>query len=127
MSTKKSKKVLVVEDDHFLAKIYKIKLAKENINAEICSDGEVALEIIKKEKPALILLDMVLPGMSGFEILEKIRKEPGLKKTPVIILSNLGQDADIARGKELGVLDYFVKSDISIHEVVRKIKENIDG
>jgi len=116
MSTEK--KVLVVEDDHFLAKIYKIKLAKENIDAIISLDGEEALEIIKKEKPALILLDMVLPGMNGFEILEKVRQEPALKKIPVIILSNLGQDADIARGKELGVIDYFVKSDISIHDVV---------
>ena len=121
------KKVLVVEDDHFLAKIYKIKLAKENISAIISSDGEEALEIIKKEKPALILLDMVLPGINGFEILEKVRQEPALKKIPVIILSNLGQDADIARGKELGVIDYFVKSDISIHDVVKKIKENLNG
>jgi len=125
MSTEK--KVLVVEDDHFLAKIYKIKLAKENIDAIISLDGEEALEIIKKEKPALILLDMVLPGMNGFEILEKVRQEPALKKIPVIILSNLGQDADIARGKELGVIDYFVKSDISIHDVVKKIKENLNG
>lgn len=125
MSTEK--KVLVVEDDHFLAKIYKIKLAKENIDAIISLDGDEALEIIKKEKPALILLDMVLPGMNGFEILEKVRQEPALKKIPVIILSNLGQDADIARGKELGVVDYFVKSDISIHDVVKKIKENLNG
>jgi DNA-binding response OmpR family regulator len=127
MPTKKNKKVLVVEDDHFLAKIYKIKLAKENIEAKICSDGTEALKFIKEDKPALILLDMVLPGMSGFEILEEIRRTEGLKKIPVIILSNLGQDADIAKGKELGVIDYFVKSDISIHDVVTKIKENIDG
>ncbi|MFW0862438.1 MAG: response regulator [Candidatus Komeilibacteria bacterium] len=125
MPTKK--KVLVVEDDHFLAKIYKIKLAKEKIDATVCSDGKEALDLIKKEKPSLILLDMVLPGMNGFEILEEIRKEKSTKKIPVIILSNLGQDADIAKGKELGVIDYFVKSDISIHEVVKKIKENIHG
>lgn len=127
MPTNKTRKVLVVEDDYFLAKIYKIKLAKENIDAEISSDGEEALALIKKEKPALILLDMVLPGMSGFEILEEIRKDDSLKKIPVIILSNLGQDADIERGRELGVIDYLVKSDISIHDVVKKIKENIDG
>ncbi|MBL7022048.1 response regulator [Patescibacteria group bacterium] len=127
MPTKKNQKVLVVEDDHFLAKIYKIKLAKENMDAIVCSDGAEALELIKKEKPALILLDMVLPGMNGFEILEQLRKDKSTKKTPVIILSNLGQDADIAKGKELGVIDYFVKSDISIHDVVKKIKENLNG
>ena len=70
---------------------------------------------------------MVLPGMNGFEILEQLRKDKSTKKTPVIILSNLGQDADIAKGKELGVIDYFVKSDISIHDVVKKIKENLNG
>lgn len=123
----KNKKVLVVEDDHFLAKIYKIKLAKEKIDAIVCSDGNEALNLIKSEKPALILLDMVLPGMNGFEILEEIKKDKIIKQIPVIILSNLGQDADIARGKELGVIDYFVKSDISIHDVVKKIKENIHG
>ncbi|MFH1667596.1 MAG: response regulator [Candidatus Komeilibacteria bacterium] len=121
--TKQEKKVLVAEDDHFLAKIYKIKLAKEGINAEIATDGNEALAKIKELKPDLVLLDLVMPGKDGFEILEDLQSDKGLKKIPIIILSNLGQEADIIKGKSYGIVDYFIKSDISIHDVVKKIKE----
>ncbi|MFW0837988.1 MAG: response regulator [Candidatus Komeilibacteria bacterium] len=127
MPNKKTPTILVAEDDHFLAKIYKIKLAKENINAVIANDGDTALEKIKEVKPALILLDMVLPGKDGFEVLSTIKADKELRDIPVIILSNLGQDSDIAKGKELGALDYLVKSDISIHEIINKVKILLDG
>ncbi|PIW10105.1 MAG: hypothetical protein COW37_04295, partial [Caldiserica bacterium CG17_big_fil_post_rev_8_21_14_2_50_35_7] len=78
--TKQDKKVLVAEDDHFLAKIYKIKLAKEGINAEIATDGNEALAKIKELKPDLVLLDLVMPGKDGFEVLEELQSDKGLKK-----------------------------------------------
>lgn len=123
MAKKKMKKVMVAEDDHFLAKIYRMKLGKVGFDVHIAGDGVEAIKMIKKVKPDLILLDLVLPEKDGFEVLEEISKDKTLKKIPVIILSNLGQESDISKGEGYGVVAYFVKSDISIHDVVKKIKE----
>lgn len=120
---KQEKKVLIAEDDHFLAKIYKIKFAKEGINADIATDGNEALEKIREQKPDLVLLDLVMPGKDGFEVLEELQSDKTLKKIPIIVLSNLGQEEDIAKGKSFGIVDYFIKSDISIHDIVKKVKE----
>jgi CheY-like chemotaxis protein len=121
----KSKEILVVEDDQFLAKVYQTKLKKEGYNVFIALDGEEALSHIKKQKPALILLDLILPKMDGFEVLEKLKNDESTKKIPVIILSNLGQDDDIERGKKLGAEDYFVKANTSLAEILKKIQKYI--
>lgn len=116
-------KVFIVEDDAFLSKAYQAKLAREGMNVETAADGEVALRQIPGAKPDIILLDLMLPKVNGFEILEKIKKNEELKNVPVIILSNLGQDADIERGKALGAIDYLVKTNVKLDDVVRKIKQ----
>lgn len=116
-------KVLIVEDDKFLAKIYKTKLEKEGIDVDFANDGVEGLKKMANDKPKLILLDLIMPKMDGFEVLEAMKKDSELKKIPVLILTNLGQEEDKDRGLNLGAKDFIVKSDASIQEVVDKIKK----
>lgn len=121
MAAKKTK-ILVVEDETFLVKIYSVKLKKEGYDVTLATDGEEAVKVAAEVKPDLILLDLILPKLNGFEALEEIRKNASLKKTPVIVLSNLGQEEDIKRAEALGATDYLVKANFSIQDVVQKIK-----
>lgn len=117
------KTVLVVEDDVFLSQLLRNRLSKEGINVIGARDGEEALKILRSEKPDLILLDLILPKKSGFEVLEEIQSDPLLERAPTIIISNLGQDSDVARGKTLGAIEYFVKAQTSIDDLIVKIKD----
>ncbi len=123
--TPQKKSVLIVEDDAFLRNILKVKLGNEGYNVLLAADGVSALEVIRNEKPTLILLDLMLPKKSGFEILEELSKDKTLKRPPILIISNLGQQADIERGKNLGAAEYFVKARLSIDELVEKVKEHV--
>jgi len=116
-------KILLVEDDQFLSNLLKVRLQRENMEVILAQDGEEALKRLADSRPSLILLDLILPKKSGFEVLEKISTDPQLKDMPVIIISNLGQTSDIQRGKELGAIEYFVKAKISIDDLILKIKE----
>lgn len=116
-------KVLVAEDDRFLSKAYGTKLKKEGFEVILAINGEEAFLKAKSEKPDVILLDLVMPKKDGFEALADLKKDSTTKIIPVIVLSNLGQEEDISRGRELGAVDYLVKSNISIREVVEKVKE----
>lgn len=117
--------ILVAEDEKAHARVYQLKFEQEGIDVKVVEDGEQALEALRKEKPDLLLLDMMMPGKSGFEVLEEIRKDPALKDTKVVVLSNLGQTKDITQAQKLGVLDYMVKSDYSIHDIVTKVKKRL--
>lgn len=117
------KKVLIVEDDEHIAKVYEIKLAKEGITTLLARDGEEAVAKIYAEKPSLIILDLMLPKKDGFGVLEDIKKNPELANIPVIILSNLGQQSDQERALALGANEYLVKVDYPIQEVVDKVKK----
>ena len=117
--------ILIVEDDKFLSKIYLTKFNKIGLETEIAYDGEEGLEKMRAEKPKLILLDLIMPKMDGFEVLETMNADPELKKIPVLVLSNLGQEADVQRAKKLGAKKFIVKSDTSIQEVVALVKEHI--
>ncbi len=119
-------KILVVEDETFLVKIYAVKLKKEGFDVMIANDGEAAVRSAEEFKPDLILLDLILPKMNGFEALEKIRAGTVNRKTPVIVLSNLGQEEDIKRAAALGADDYLVKANFSIQDIVAKIRETLD-
>lgn len=116
-------KVALVEDDPFLSKVLAFRLKEENFNVILAADGEQAIKVIKSERPDLILLDLLLPKKSGFEVLEEIKKDETTKKIPVIILSNLGQQTDIDKGMQLGAVDYLVKANFGIKDIVEKIKE----
>ncbi len=118
-------KILVVEDDKFLREMITRKLDKEGYEVVEAVDGEKGEEKIKAEKPDMVLLDLILPGIDGFEVLERIKKDPSTSDIPVIILSNLGQKAEIEKGLKLGALDFLIKAHFTPAEIIEKIKESI--
>ncbi|HEY4518880.1 MAG TPA: response regulator [Candidatus Paceibacterota bacterium] len=115
--------ILLVEDDNFLRDLISQKLRKENFNVLDALDGEDALKKTKSEKPHLILLDLILPGIDGFETLKQIRADEETGKTPVIVLSNLGQKDDVEKAKRLGATDYLIKAYNTPGEIVGRIKQ----
>ncbi len=123
----KSNTILVVEDEDFLGRVLIDNLSAEGFQTDLAVDGEEAVEKMRKEKPALILLDLLLPKKDGFFVLEEVRSNPELKLVPVIVLSNLGGDEDIKRALALGANDYFVKSQHPIVEVIEKVKNIMEG
>ncbi len=116
-------KILLIEDDKFLRTILEKKLKDEGFEVVSAVDGNEALEKIVTERPAMILLDIILPHKSGFLVLEQIKKDPEFKEIPILIISNLGQPEDVRKGLELGAVEYFVKTRVSLEELIRKIKE----
>lgn len=115
--------VFIVEDDSFLVKAYQMKFQKEGIEVWVATDGKEALSFLEKEPPRVMLLDLMLPGLDGFEVLDAVRKNERWKNVPVLILSNLGQQKDIERGKALKVAEYMVKANVKIADVVEKVKK----
>lgn len=115
--------ILLIEDDQFLSSLLRNRLKKDTFEVTLATSGTEALEILKTLRPALILLDIILPGRSGFEVLEEIKADPQIKDVPVIIISNLGQETDMERMKSLGAVEYFVKARSSIDDIVAKAKE----
>lgn len=116
------KKILIVEDDSFLRNLISQKLQKEGYEVAEAADGEEGLKKIKEEKPDLILLDLILPEIDGFEVLRRVKEDPLLASIPVIILSNLGQREDIERGMNLGAADFLIKAHFTPGEIIEKIK-----
>ncbi|MBI2410902.1 MAG: response regulator [Candidatus Kerfeldbacteria bacterium] len=120
-------KVLIVEDDKFLSELISTKLTKEGFNIVLATDGESGLQKAIAEKPNIILLDIMLPGMSGFEVLEALKKQADqtVANIPVLILSNFGQESKVQQGLSLGAKDYLVKANFTTAEIVEKIKKTL--
>ena len=119
--------VLIVEDDPFYSNIYKTKLEKENIPAAVVGNGKDAFTSLALEQPKVILLDLVLPEQDGFAILEAIKKDDKIKDIPVVILSNLSDPIDFKRTQQLGAKEYLVKANVSLQEVVDKVRKYIQA
>jgi len=117
------KRILLVENDPFLIDIYSTKLEASGFKVFIVKDGEKVLETAKNEKPNLIILDIVLPNIDGWQILKQIKKESGLEETKIIILSNLSQKEEIKKGLALGANKYFIKSDYTPSQVLEEINQ----
>ena len=115
-------KVLLVEDDAALGEMYTLKFQQAGFQLYVATDGAAGLELAKRHGPDIILLDVILPGMDGFAVLKELKADPATKTVPVILLTNLGQDADQQKGKELGAVDYLVKANFTPGEVVEKIR-----
>jgi len=118
----KEKKILVGEDDKNYANIFRLKLEKEGYVIFIAGNGKEVLEIAKRESPELILLDIIMPIQNGFDTLKILKSDPDLLHIPVIMVSNLGQDEDVKKAQKLGASDYLIKANISIQEMVEKIR-----
>ena len=116
------KTILLVEDDTFLAGMYVTKLELEGFRVVLASDGEQAVTMAKKEIPQLILLDIVLPKKSGFDVLKEVKADSTTTDVPVILLTNLGQKEDVKKGLQLGAIDYLIKAHFMPSEVVSKVK-----
>ena len=119
--------VLVVEDEEFLIQALKDNLTAEGCVVNTAVNGDEALGQVRRRRPDIILLDLLIPKKDGFDVLEDLKANPEWKSIPVIVLSNLGGDAEIKRALTLGADDYFVKSQHPIQEVVEKVKEYLSG
>lgn len=119
--------VLVVEDDKFLRDLIVQKLRREGFPVIEAITGNDALRFAKESKPAVVLLDLILPGLDGFEILKRMKEDESTATIPVIILSNLGQREDVERGLRLGAVDFMIKAHFTPGEIVAKIKTTLGG
>jgi DNA-binding response OmpR family regulator len=119
----RAKRILLIEDDPLIIEIYTTQLKKAGFEVESAPDGEKALEMIKEKNFDLLILDIVLPYLTGFELLKRIRNQPEFKNLRVLVLSNLGQKSDIERAKRLGASQYLIKAHYTPSEVVEEIKK----
>lgn len=117
------KTVLIVEDDQFLRNLCIRKLQKENFNVIYAVDGEEGLRKIQEEKPDLVLLDILLPGLNGFDVVQAVKNNPETSNIPIILLSNLGDKSDVNKGLGLGAEDYLIKAHFTPGEIVDKVRE----
>jgi DNA-binding response OmpR family regulator len=117
-----AKKILVIEDEKTLRFLVTKILTEEGFEVDEAIDGEQGLEKAKQNKPDLILLDLRLPGINGFDVLTEIKKDVQLESTEVIILSNLGQKEEIEKGMNLGATDYMIKAHFTLDEIVTRVK-----
>lgn len=116
---------LLIEDDDFIAQLLETKFKESGLNLAIAENGEEGLKKAKELKPSLILLDILLPGIDGFEVLRQLQSDKTTASLPVIILSNLGQKEEIKKGLDLGAQDFLVKAHFDLNDIVKKVKEYI--
>lgn len=122
-TTASTRKILIVDDDTFLAGIYARKFEQEGFEVRLAVDGELALKIAKKELPDAILLDVFLPKLDGFEVLEKLKADPKTRGIPVVLLTNFGQKENVDKGLKLGAVDYLIKAHFMPAETVERVKK----
>jgi len=120
-----SKTILILEDEEILANLLQKKLTNEGYEVSVSPNGERGLEMMKEKIPDLILLDIIMPGKNGFEVLEEMRKDKKLKEIPVIVISNSGQPVELDKIKELGVRDWLIKTEFDPQEVLEKVRKQL--
>ncbi|MDI6591442.1 MAG: response regulator [Patescibacteria group bacterium] len=121
------KKILLIEDDPFLIDIYTLKLKEAGFLVEVATDGKEGLRKTSEIIPDLVVLDIVLPQIDGWEFLKKIKANEELKKIPVVILSNLGQKGEVEKGLKLGAAKYLIKAHYTPSQVIEEIKEILES
>ncbi len=121
MAVSKKMIILLVEDDELLLRALYLTFHGGNYTIATASDGDTGLKMVERIKPNVILLDLLLPKMNGFDLLKYLKANPELKDIPVIVLSNLGDNDDITKAMGLGALDYFVKSDTDLDDLKNKV------
>ena len=122
MADKKTK-VLIIEDEKMLVDMYASKFNKEGFEVEEALTGKQGIDKAKEINPDIILLDIIMPEVDGFAVLKELKNNQKTKNTPIIMLTNLGQDEDIEKGKKFGAVDYLVKANLTPREVVGKVKK----
>ncbi len=119
------KKILIIEDEELLLNLLRDKLSQEGYEVFTACNGEEGFEKIKEHKPDLVLLDIIMPKMSGFEVMERMREDSELKSILVIIISNSGQPVEIDRAQKLGAIDWLIKTEFDPQEVIDKVIKQI--
>jgi len=122
-----SRRVLLAEDDRFLRRAAEARLRQHGFTVIAAVDGEEALRIARAEQPDLILLDLIMPKIQGFEVLKALKQDDATARIPIIVLSNLGQDHDVQRAMAEGAVAYFVKAHLSLQDLVQKVNEVFEG
>jgi CheY-like chemotaxis protein len=120
-------RILVAEDDRFLRRAAEATLRQRGFTVLTAADGEETLRRARAEAPDLILLDLIMPKLQGFEVLRALKGDPATAHIPVIVLSNLGQPTDVQRTMESGAAAYFVKANLSLQDLVRRVEELLPG
>jgi CheY-like chemotaxis protein len=118
-------RILLAEDDRFLRKAAEASLRRKGYEVVPAADGEEAVRLARTESPDLILLDLIMPKLQGFEVLRALKADPATAAIPVIVLSNLSQDRDVQQAIEGGAASYFVKANLSLQELVQKVEETL--
>ena len=121
------RRILLAEDDRFLRKAAETALKRHGFTVVPAVDGEEALRLARAEPPDLVLLDLIMPKLQGFEVLRALKADPGTAPIPVVILSNLGQDGDVKQAMEAGAAGYFVKANLSLQDLVKRVGELVEG
>ena len=120
-----AKKILLIEDEQLMIELLERRLIQEGYETTVAKDGVKGLEKMKEVKPDLILLDIIMPKMGGFEVMEKMNENEELKKIPIIIISNSGQPVELDRAKKLGAKDWLIKTEFDPQEVIDKVIKQI--
>ena len=120
-------RILLAEDDRFLRKAAEATLRQNGFTVLTAVDGEEALRLARAEAPDLVLLDLIMPKMQGFEVLRTLKQDPATAGIPVIVLSNLGQDSDVQRALEAGAAAYLIKTNLPLHDLVLRVRATLEG
>ena len=123
MKSDQPRRILLVEDDRFLRKAAETTLKQQGFTVITAADGEEALRVARSEPLDLILLDLIMPKLNGFQVLNALKKDAPTANIPVIILSNLGQDRDVQQAMEAGATAYFIKADLSLQALVQRVEQ----
>lgn len=116
-------KILIIEDEEIILDLLQKKLTQEGYSISVAKDGEEGIRAMREDKPDLILLDIVMPKMGGFEVMEEMQKDNSLKDIPIIVVSNSGQPVELDKAQELGAKDWLIKTEFDPQEVVDKVKK----
>lgn len=115
-------RLLLVEDDRFLRKAAEVMLRRNGFEVLTAQDGEEGLGVARSERPALILLDLIMPRMQGFQVIEHLKQDPETAGIPVIVMSNLGQESDVQRAMDAGAVAYVVKSNVALNDLADRVR-----
>lgn len=125
--TKTAHNILIVEDDVFLLEILSAKFQKSGYSVNIAANGEDCMEVLGSNKPDIVLLDIVMPKMDGYEVLRRMKSSKDLSDIPIVMISNLGRLEDVQKAKDLGAIDYIIKSNFTVKEIVDKVNKVLNA
>ena len=122
-----TQRILLVEDDRFLRKAAEATLRRHGYAVRTAADGEEALQRVQEEIPDLVLLDLIMPKLQGFEVLRLLKQDPTTREIPVVVLSNLGQESDVQQALQGGAIAYLIKANLSLQELVAHVQKILQG